>query len=139
MEILTDKTAEDGRGVVLAPVAGGYQFMTRDVYFPYVQKVAKTREQERLGPAAIETLAVVAYKQPVTRAEVDAVRGVACGPILRSLMDRGLVRVSGRAELPGAPIQYGTTRRFLKHFGLKSTRDLPDPKELPRLLAERSA
>lgn len=139
LALLEEQTAVDGRGISLVPVAGGYQFLTREEHFPFVQKVAKTRQEEKLTPASIETLAVIAYKQPVTRAEVDAVRGVASGPIVRTLMDRGLVRVTGRAQLPGSPFQYGTTKRFLKHFGLKSTRDLPDPKELPRMLAERSA
>jgi segregation and condensation protein B len=136
LELLRQATAEPGRGVMLVEVAGGWQFLTRPEHFAAVQRVARTREAERLGPAAIETLAIVAYKQPVTRAEVDALRGASSGPVLRSLMDRGLVRVSGRAELPGAPFTYGTTREFLRHFGLRSTRDLPDVKEWGRLLVE---
>jgi len=134
LELLQERTSADGRGVVLAEVAGGWQFLTREEYFPWVRRIARTRAEEKITPAAIETLATVAYKQPVTRAEVDAIRGVLSGPIVRSLMDRGLVRVVGRAELPGAPFLYGTTRRFLEHFGLKSVKELPDPKELARLL-----
>lgn len=138
LELLKERTNVEGRGVLLTEVAGGWQFLTREDCFPYVRRIARTQREEKLTPAAIETLAVVAYKQPVTRAEVDAIRGVASGPLVRSLMDRGLVKVTGRAELPGAPFQYGTTRQFLKHFGLKSSRDLPDPKELGRILGERA-
>ncbi|MEE2711690.1 MAG: SMC-Scp complex subunit ScpB [Planctomycetota bacterium] len=138
LEILKAQTNAENRGIVLTEVAGGWQFLTREDCFPYVRRIARTQREEKLTPASIETLAVVAYKQPVTRAEVDAIRGVASGPLVRSLMDRGLVKVTGRAELPGAPFQYGTTRQFLKHFGLKSSRDLPGPEELGKLLGERA-
>ena len=138
LEILKEQTNAENRGILLTEVAGGWQFLTREDCFPYVRRIARTQREEKLTPASIETLAVVAYKQPVTRAEVDAIRGVASGPLVRSLMDRGLVRVTGRAELPGAPFQYGTTRQFLKHFGLKSSRDLPGPEELGKLLGERA-
>lgn len=134
---LARRTGAPDRGVVLLEVAGGWQFLTRDTYFPSVQKIAKTRAEEKLSPATIETLSVVAYKQPVTRAEVDAIRGAQSGPHLRTLMDKGMVRVVGRAEIPGAPFTYGTTKHFLKHFGLKSPKDLPDPKDLSRVLAEQ--
>lgn len=137
LRVLAERTRAEGRGITLVEVANGWQFLTRDEYFPYVRKIAKTRAEERLSPSSIETLAVVAYKQPVTRAEVDAIRGAQSGPHLRSLMDRGLVRVTGRADIPGAPFHYGTTKFFLKHFGLKSTKDLPDPKELTRILGEQ--
>ena len=138
LEILKEQTNAENRGILLTEVAGGWQFLTREDCFPYVRRIARTQREEKLTPASIETLAVVAYKQPVTRAEVDAIRGVASGPLVRSLMDRGLVKVTGRAELPGAPFQYGTTRQFLKHFGLKSSRDLPGPEELGKLLGERA-
>lgn len=137
LELLRQQTSAPGRGIVLAEVAGGWQFLTRPEMFGLVKKIAKTREQERLTPAGIETLAVVAYKQPVTRAEVDAIRGAASGPILRTLMDRGLVRVAGRSEVPGAPFTYGTTKEFLSHFGLRTVRDLPDVKEWGRILSEQ--
>ena len=135
---MSPRANAEGRGILLTEVAGGWQFLTREEHFAHVRRIARTQREEKLTPASIETLSVVAYKQPVTRAEVDAIRGVASGPIVRSLMDRGLVKVTGRADLPGAPFQYGTTRQFLKHFGLKSARDLPDPKELGRLLGERA-
>src|SRR5213080_2214617 len=83
----------------------------------------------KLSKAALETLAIIAYKQPILRAEVEAIRGVACGETIRSLMEKHLVRIAGRAEEPGRPILYGTTKRFLELFGLNSLRDLPQPEE----------
>lgn len=130
LEKLRERYEKKGSGLVLAEIAGGWQLQTREDYFPWVQKLAKTREQERLSQAALETLAIVAYKQPITRAEVDAVRGVGSGQIIRTLMDRNLVKVVGRIELPGRPFQYGTTPHFLEHFGLMSLADLPKEKEL---------
>lgn len=137
LERLGERTAVENRGIRLDQVAGGWQFLTREEYFPFVRRTGRANKEERLSPASLETLAVVAYKQPTTRAEVDAIRGVQSGPLLRSLMDRRLVRVVGRADIPGAPFQYGTTKRFLQHFGLKSVRDLPNPKEVAKMLAER--
>lgn len=137
LEILKGRTREAGRGLLLAEVALGWQFLTREEYFPFVEKVAKTRREERITPAGIETLSIIAYKQPVTRADVDGIRGAASGNHIRLLMDRGLVKVSGRAELPGSPFLYGTTKQFLRHFGLRSLADLPDPKDLGRVLAEQ--
>jgi segregation and condensation protein B len=134
---LAERSAGPDRGIVLAQVAGGWQFLTREEHFPYVARVAKTRAEESLSPATIETLAIVAYKQPVTRAEVDAIRGASSGHLLRVLIDRGLVRTTGRASLPGAPFQYGTTRQFLRHFGLKGLEELPGADDLKRLAAEK--
>lgn len=137
LDLLAARTQGSERGITLAQVAGGWQFLTREDYFPYVQRVAKTRAEDALSPATIETLAIVAYKQPVTRAEVDAIRGASSGHLLRVLIDRGLVRTTGRASLPGAPFQYGTTRNFLRHFGLKGLEDLPGADDLKRLAAEK--
>ncbi len=135
--LLQQRLDVPGRGVRLVAVAGGWQLRTREEYFQFVQGIAKVEREEHISPAAIETLSVVAYKQPVTRAEVDAIRGAASAPHLRLLMERGLIRVTGRADVPGAPFNYGTTKQFLKHFGLQSVKDLPDPKELAKLLAEQ--
>lgn len=137
LHLLQQRLDTPGRGVRLMPLAGGWQLRTREEYFQFVQGIAKVEREERISPAGIETLSVVAYKQPVTRAEVDAIRGAASAPHLRLLMERGLIRVTGRADVPGAPFNYGTTKQFLKHFGLQSTKDLPDPKELAKLLAEQ--
>jgi segregation and condensation protein B len=137
MQLLGERTRGEDRGIVLAEVAGGWQFLTREEVFPYVSRVARARAEESLSPATIETLAIVAYKQPVTRAEVDAIRGAQSGHLLRILIDRGLVRTTGRASLPGSPFQYGTTRQFLRHFGLKGLEELPGADDLKRLAAER--
>ena len=139
LELLEQRTQDEQRGVYLKEVAGGWQFLTREDYFTFVERIAKTRQEERITPAAIETLAIVAYKQPITRANVDGIRGSGSGPHIRLLMDRGLVKVLGRAELPGAPFLYGTTKQFLKHFGLKSVKALPDPRELGRILSENAS
>jgi segregation and condensation protein B len=139
LDLLAKRTAGEERGVVLAQVAGGWQFLTREAYWPFVSRTAKTRAEERLTPAALETLAIVAYKQPVTRAEVDAVRGSISAPHLRTLVERGLIKTVGRADAPGQPIQYGTTKSFLRRFGLKSAADLPGLDDLKRLAQEMPA
>ncbi len=111
-------------------IAGGWQLLTVPEADEIVARLARERRTERLSAAALETLAVVAYRQPVTKAEIEAIRGVQAGPILRSLVDRGLIHVTGRAEVPGHPLQYGTTREFLVRFGLSSLEDLPRDGEL---------
>jgi segregation and condensation protein B len=99
--------------------------MTRPKFAPWLRPVVPSDEQIRLSPPALETLAVVAYRQPVLRAEVEAIRGVACGEILRQLMDRDLLRIVGRSEELGRPLWYGTTKRFLRVFGLCNLDELP--------------
>lgn len=121
---------ESGLGLELREIAGGWHFMTAPEVHETVAKLAGTRRAERLSAAGLETLAVVAYRQPVTKAEIEAIRGVQCGPMLRSLIDRGLVRATGRSDQPGHALQYGTTRAFLDRFGLASLKDLPRDGEL---------
>ena len=116
--------------VDLVEIAGGFRFLTRPEFHADVGNLRGKTGTERLSPAALETLAVVAYRQPIGRAEVEAVRGVQVGPVLRLLLDRDLIRVTGRSTEPGHPLLYGTTRRFLDHFGLKSLKALPDLKDL---------
>ncbi len=105
--------------------AGGYQLLTLPQYAQYVERMAKKKDDGRLTPAGLETLAIVAYKQPITRAGIEAIRGVACGEVLRSIMEHNLVKIVGRAEEIGRPMLYGTTRYFLEVFGLANVRDLP--------------
>jgi len=105
--------------------AGGYQLLTLPQYAQYIERLAKKKDDGRLTPAALETLAIVAYKQPLTRAGVESIRGVACGEVLRSLMEHNLVKIVGRAEEIGRPMLYGTTRYFLEVFGLANLKDLP--------------
>lgn len=100
---------------------------------PYLERLRGVRKQERLSPAALETLAVIAYRQPVIRAEIEAIRGVKAGPVLRTLLDHKLIVVVGRADVPGRPLQYGTGQQFLERFGLPSLKDLPSIREFKGL------
>ena len=111
-------------------VAGGFQILTLPEFGEHLKKLHQKEADAKLTKAALETLAIIAYKQPVLRADVEAVRGCACGETIRSLMEKHLVKIAGRAEEPGRPILYGTTKRFLELFGLNSLRDLPQPENL---------
>lgn len=111
-------------------VAGAWQIVTKAEYHSWIARSRKARAETRLTPAAMETLAIVAYRQPIGRAAIEAVRGVQSGAILRGLMDRGLVRVAGREDSPGRPVLYGTTNRFLELLGLNRLEDLPKPSDV---------
>jgi segregation and condensation protein B len=136
LELRADYERE-GRGFELAEVAGGFQLRTRPELAEFVQRLEQERPA-RLSRAALETLAVIAYRQPATRAEVEHVRGVDCGPVMRSLLERHLVRIAGHREVPGRPMLYGTTRRFLEVFGLASLEDLPSLRDLDELVKAAS-
>ena len=123
---------ELGRAFVLKRVAGGYQFRTRPELSPYILKLKK-KSPTRLSRAALETLAVIAYRQPILRAEIEKVRGVDVGGILKTLMEKGLIRGVGRKDLPGRPIIYGTTKKFLETFDLPSLDALPSLEEIESL------
>jgi segregation and condensation protein B len=116
---------ERGCAFQITQVAGGYQLLSRRDFAAWLRPQAAAEAEIRLSAPALETLAVVAYRQPVLRAEVEAIRGVACGEILRQLMDRDLLRIVGRSEELGRPLRYGTTKRFLQLFGLSSLDELP--------------
>jgi segregation and condensation protein B len=116
----------DGSAFEVGELAGGYQLLTRAAFHPWLLRLRRSGHDLRLTPTALETLAVIAYKQPVTRAEVEAVRGVACSETIRGLMERGLVRVAGRHDSLGRPQLYGTTSRFLQAFGLNALTELPE-------------
>ena len=132
IEALNRRYEEMGCAFQIESIAGGYQVLTRPEYHDVVSRLSRTRTETRLSQAALETLAIVAYRQPVLRADVEAIRGVACGEVLRGLMDKHLVRIVGRAEVLGRPMLYGTTRRFLEVFGLSDAKDLPKVEELRR-------
>ena len=119
-----------GRSFRIEQVAGGYRVLTLPTYGDVMAALHKKKDTGKLSPAALETLAVVAYKQPVLRTDIEAIRGVACGEVLRSLMERHLVKIVGRAEEPGRPMLYGTTRQFLEVFGLSTLKDLPEAEGL---------
>jgi segregation and condensation protein B len=127
-ELMVDYETRKG-GFYLSPVAGGYQIRTRPEYTEWIKRLLQPKPQ-RLSKAALETLAIVAYKQPVIRADIEQLRGVDCGGVLRVLLERKFIRVLGRKEIPGRPLIYATTKRFLEVFGLKNLKDLPTPKEI---------
>ena len=129
---LADEYVAQHRGFEIWEVAGGYQLRSLPEFAPYLKQLQKTRPL-RMSQAALETVSVVAYRQPVTRAEIDHIRGVDSGGVLRSLLDRQLVRIAGHREVPGRPIVYGTTRRFLEVFGLGRLDDLPTLRELEEI------
>ncbi|MSR18256.1 MAG: SMC-Scp complex subunit ScpB [Phycisphaerales bacterium] len=114
-----------GRAYRIESVAGGRQVLTLSMFAPLVERLRGARAQQRLSQAALETLAIIAYRQPILRADAESIRGVACGEVMRSLMERRLVRIVGRAEVLGRPMLYGTTSEFLKVFGMGSIADLP--------------
>ena len=114
-----------GSAFTVEQVAGGYQLLTRKKFAPWLRKTVSAAREMRLTQPALETLAVVAYRQPLMRAEIEAIRGVQCGELLRQLMDRELLRIVGRSEELGRPLLYGTTRRFLEAYGLQSLGGLP--------------
>jgi segregation and condensation protein B len=122
---LNQAYADTGRSFRVEQVAGGYQLLTLPDYGEHLQRLHQREADAKLTKAALETLAIIAYKQPILRADVEAIRGVACGETIRSLMEKHLVKIAGRAEEPGRPILYGTTKRFLELFGLNSLKDLP--------------
>jgi segregation and condensation protein B len=132
-----DALVEDHRerGMVLHDVAGGYQFRTHPVSAEYVQRLIAGRPV-RLSRAQLETLAIIAYRQPVTRPEIDEIRGVDCGGTLKVLLDRSLIRVLGKKEEPGRPLLYGTSKEFLEFFNLRDLRDLPTLREFHELSEE---
>ncbi|MBW2487539.1 MAG: SMC-Scp complex subunit ScpB [Deltaproteobacteria bacterium] len=127
-ELMIDYETRQG-GFYLNLVAGGYQIRTRPEYMEYIKRLLQPKPQ-RLSKAALETLAIIAYKQPVIRADIEHLRGVDCGGVLRVLLERKFIRVLGRKEIPGRPLIYATTKRFLEVFGLKSLKDLPTPREI---------
>lgn len=119
------------RGLQLRMVAGGYQLCTRPEFAPYIERLVGEREKNTLSQAALETLAIIAYRQPITRQEIENIRGVRVNGVLTTLLEKGLIREVGRRESPGRPILYGTTREFLTAFGLRDLDDLPkvDPND----------
>jgi len=130
IKALNEQYASGGRSFRIEQVAGGFQILTLPEHGDLLKRFHQKEVDAKLTKAAIETLAIIAYKQPILRADVEAIRGVACGETIRSLMEKRLVKIAGRAEEPGRPILYGTTKRFLELFGLNSIKDLPQPEAL---------
>ena len=119
-----------GHAFELVEIAEGYQLLTRPAYDEWITRMKKAKSQAKLSGAALETLAIIAYKQPIRRIDIEAIRGVQSGELVRALMERGLIRIAGRADQPGSPLLYGTTKDFLDVVGLKSLEELPKPEEV---------
>jgi segregation and condensation protein B len=128
IEGLNGEYASSGRSFAIKEIAGGFQMLTDPVYSKWISALYK-RPPDRLSGPSMETLAIVAYKQPLTRSQIELIRGVNVDGVLRTLEERSLIRTKGRLDAPGRPILYGTTAEFLQHFGLKSLEELPKLKE----------
>ena|SRR5690625_3858813 len=133
---LNQRYAENGLAFEIDIVGGGYTFATRKRYEPWLSIFQHENAYRKLSQSAIETLAIVAYRQPVTKPEVDDIRGVDSGYILRKLLEKVLIEVSGRLDAPGKPLLYRTTNHFLKHFGINSIEELPKPREIEEILKD---
>jgi segregation and condensation protein B len=129
---LNSKYEANNNAFRIEQIAGGYQMLTLSPYNYWLKKLLRVRSDNKLSPAALETLAIIAYKQPIMRADIEAIRGVGVGEVIRSLCYKGLVRIVGRAEVLGRPMLYGTTKKFLEVFGLNTLKDLPKIEELKK-------
>ena len=132
IENLNKKYQDNNHAFRIEQIAGGYQMLTLSSYNHWLKKLLRARSETKLSPAAMETLAIIAYKQPVIRADIEAIRGVAVGEVIRALSYKGLVKIVGRAEILGRPMLYGTTKKFLEVFGLNTLKDLPKIEELKK-------
>jgi segregation and condensation protein B len=133
---LNDEYRSAGRPYRIMPIAGGFQFATHKEYADWLGKLRREQGRRKLSQSGVETLAIVAYKQPISKGELESIRGVNCDYVLKTLLEKELVTVTGRAETVGRPLLYGTTRDFLKHFGLNEITDLPRPREIEEILGE---
>lgn len=125
-----------GSGFRISEVAGGFVYATQEQFASWVGRLAKERARRRLSPTAVETLAIIAYKQPITKSEVEFIRGVNVDYIINALLEKDLIQITGRQNSPGRPLLYGTTQKFLEHFGLNELTDLPKPREIAELISE---
>lgn len=130
---LGERLDQSGSPIGLQEGANGWRFVTRNDYADWIRALLPEMRPEKLSPAALETLALVAYRQPITKADIEAVRGVSVDGTIQKLMDRGLIYVGGRADLPGRPMLYETTEDFMEHFGVKDLEDLPNADELRKV------
>jgi len=139
IEELKAEYEAQNRGLRIVEIAGGFQMITSSTYAPFLRKLFKERGADKLSRPALETLAIIAYKQPLTRTEIESLRNVNVDGVMKSLVDKNLVRICGRKKVPGRPFVYGTTREFLEHFGLKSLDDLPKMDEFADVLEKKEA
>ena len=139
LEALREEFDRQERGVQLAEIGGGWLIVTREKHAPWIKKLLQGKRKSRLSRASLETLAIVAYKQPVTRPEIESIRGVDSGSALATLLERDLITIKGRSDVVGRPLLYGSTSEFLSYFGLRDLNDLPRPEELKAILQAREA
>ena len=128
---------ESDRGVVLVEIAGGYQLLSRRECAPWIDRMLRSRRKVRLSRAGLETLAIIAYKQPITKVEVDSIRGVDSGGALHTLLERNLALIKGRSKAVGRPLLYATSPEFLSYMGINDLTDLPELKELGTVMEDR--
>ena len=133
LQSLREDFDREGRGVQMVELAGGWQMVTRTEHAPWIKRLAKAKATPKLSRSAMESLAIVAYKQPIVRAEIEQIRGVEVSGVLRTLLERKLIRMVGRKDMPGRPIMYGTTKLFLQQFGLSDLSQLPPLREFKEL------
>jgi segregation and condensation protein B len=132
MEQLISEYKERNSGLLIIEIAHGYQMVTNPLYAEWVMKFKKMRMSSKLSMPALETIAIIAYKQPIIRAEIEQIRGVNADSAIKTLLEKRLIKIMGRKEVPGRPFLYGTTREFLQYFGLKDLTELPTLKDLTR-------
>lgn len=133
MDELGADCAEPSRAYELRETAAGWQLVTKPQFSPWLRQLFPEYRSARLSAPAMETLAIIAYRQPITRADIEAIRGVAVDGVVQTLLDRGLVKIAGRAEIPGRPLLYETTQNFMDHFGLRNLDELPNVAELRKV------
>ncbi len=133
LQSLGQDLEQEGRGVRLAEIAGGYRLVTKQEYASWIKRLDKAKSAAKLSRSALESLAIIAYKQPIVKSEIEEIRGVETSGVVRTLLERKLVRIVGRKEVPGRPIMYGTTKFFLEHFGLNDLSQLPPLREFKEL------
>ena len=131
--LLREDFDREGHGLQVVEIAGGFQLRTRPDYGPWIKRLERAKASPKLSRSALETLSIIAYKQPIVRSEIEQIRGVETSGVLRTLLERKLVRLVGRKDVPGRPILYGTTKYFLQHFGLRELSELPPLREFKEL------
>jgi len=136
LEQLKNEYEQSSRGIRLSEIAGGFQIVTFSGYSPFLKKLFKERNAQSLSKPALETLAIIAYKQPITKLEVELLRNVNVDGVVGSLLEKNLIRIAGRKKVPGRPYVFGTTKQFMEYFGLKSLEELPKMEEFGRLNQE---
>lgn len=139
IEELNEEYRRSGRSFTIVKVAGGYQFATRPAFAKWIKRLYHGRSRARLTQASLEVLAIIAFRQPISRADIDAIRGVNSGGVLKNLLERRLITIVGRAATVGRPLIYGTTEEFLRYFGINDISDLPKPKEIEEIFGAGEA